>query len=175
MDRMKWLEKLVDEYLDPNDCHDFGWFAGAKDVQSKITRSGMSRNSNGKRHWHQRRIGETTLRRFVNSLLAAQARIEGATNFDSLHAILTERRVKGIGALALYDVALRIGAHRKYWPNSVYLHAGTASGAKRLAILLKDAVLLEACKRRTIAPRMLPRPLRRLKPWQIEDFLCRML
>lgn len=169
------LKMLVEEYLDQKLCHDFDWFREAKNLSAAIERAGMSRNRNGKRHWHQRRLGEMTLRQFVSRLLNVKARISATKDFKSLHDIVAECRVNGVGHLAVYDVALRIGAHRGFKPEAVYLHAGTAKGLKRLAFLVTDKTLLKATRMRTVELGMLPSPLRRLEPWQIEDFLCRTL
>ena len=67
-----------------------------------------------------------------------------------------------IGRLTVYDVTTRIAAHLGLTPECVYMHAGTAVGAKALG--------LEATK--TIGPMELPEAFRRLRPYEIEDCLC---
>jgi hypothetical protein len=44
------------------------------------------------------------------------------------------RPIPGIGELAVYDTALRIGARLGLEPAKVYLHAGTRAGAKALGL-----------------------------------------
>jgi hypothetical protein len=65
--------------------------------------------------------------------------------------------------LTIYDTALRIGASLGLEPQSVYLHAGTRFGARRLGL---------DWRAETIPVSALPPPLRKLKPREIEDLLC---
>lgn len=62
----------------------------------------------------------------------------------------------------MYDVAFRIGSFLGIEPDLVYLHAGTCKGARLLGVRGKVARVDE-----------FPDALRRLEPWQLEDFLCR--
>jgi hypothetical protein len=73
------------------------------------------------------------------------------------------RSVHGIGELYVYDTALRLGAHLRLLPGEVYLHAGMRRGARALG--LDHRV-------RSLAPTKLPTPLRRLRPYEMEDVLC---
>jgi len=41
-------------------------------------------------------------------------------------------RVYGVGELACYDAALRIGGNLNIFPEKIYLHAGTRTGAREL-------------------------------------------
>jgi hypothetical protein len=82
--------------------------------------------------------------------------------FAAIEAAL--KPVHGIGELAIYDIALRIGARCEIEPENVYLHRGTREGAGALGF---DKRL------RYIEPDTLPREFRRLKPYEIEDALCR--
>jgi hypothetical protein len=69
--------------------------------------------------------------------------------------------IKGIGALTVYDIALRIGAHFGQAPMHVYVHAGTRTGARAFNI---TGDLFD--------PKILPKSFSRLAPSEIEDCLC---
>jgi hypothetical protein len=69
--------------------------------------------------------------------------------------------IKGIGALTVYDVAHRIGAHFRKAPLFVYQHAGTRA-ATRVFDISGDS----------FDPRILPKAFSRLAPSEIEDCLC---
>ena len=69
--------------------------------------------------------------------------------------------IKGIGALTVYDIAHRLGAHFGKAPQLVYLHAGTRTGA-RVFNIIGDS----------FDPRILPKAFSRLAPSEIEDCMC---
>ncbi len=62
-----------------------------------------------------------------------------------------------------YDTVFRIGISMGVYPQNVYLHRGTRDGAKALGIY-KGKDVLEMSE--------LPVELRKMKPYQVEDFLC---
>jgi hypothetical protein len=70
--------------------------------------------------------------------------------------------IRGIGALAIYDIATRIGGYLRLEPEVVYLYAGTSKGARALG--------LDGAK--TLDPKALPAAFRVLRPREIEDCLC---
>ena len=88
-----------------------------------------------------------------------------APSFDELHRVVREvgDRIHGIGVLAVYDTALRIGVKRGLLPTRVYLHRGPLSGAGALGIDRSYPV---------ISISELPGPFANLKPHEIEDCLC---
>jgi len=73
------------------------------------------------------------------------------------------RGIDGIGALMVYDTALRLGAFLQLEPDLVYLHAGTRDGAAALGV---DR------SRETVRAEELPAALQALHPHEIEDCLC---
>ena len=89
---------------------------------------------NGKRHYHQRRIPGAALEKSRERLLAELTALRGAKTFDELFKLVNTliRPIPGIGELAVYDTALRIGACFKLEPEKVYVHAGTREGARAL-------------------------------------------
>lgn len=86
-------------------------------------------------------------------------------NFDELFEVVrrTIGPIHGIGALAIYDIAQRIGAHLGLEPEVVYLHRGVVEGARNLGLTTGNGVL---------EPADLPEAFRRLAPYEIEDCLC---
>lgn len=128
----------------------------------------LSCDKDGKRHPHQYRI--TTWNPLSREMLAEALamkykEINKAIDFDELLNILKSIKIRGIGELTNYDVALRIGMYKGMLPQKIYLHAGTREGAKNI---LKKKRL----SRQFITKDELPEPLQNLECWQIEDFLC---
>jgi len=119
--------------------------------------------ANDKIQDHQRRIGRRVLLGARTRLQKAKRRIKHARNFCELIRVveLATADLKRFGALAVYDVAMRIGIWKKIWPKYIYLHAGTREGARALGLSgdrLSKAAFIGM--------------LDGLKPYQIEDFLC---
>jgi hypothetical protein len=108
-------------------------------------------------------VGVVRLRRFADRLLLRNDEIGRARDFDTLHHIVDECRMEGIGALTVYDTAVRIAAFLWLTPQRVYLHAGALSGARKLGVDVRDGV---------VDPEVLPREFRLLEPDEIEDCLC---
>jgi hypothetical protein len=117
----------------------------------------------GKRHAHQRRIPRALLEHVEAKLQAIRRKLSNAADFAALHRLVDEEigSIKGIGALAVYDIAHRIGAYFEKAPERVYLHAGVRVGARALGI-----------GGDSFDPKILPKPFARLAPSEIEDCLC---
>ena len=96
-------------------------------------------------------------------LQAIAAQLQTATSFAELHRLIDRqiKPIRGIGDLAVYDIAHRIGAYLRREPEAVYLHAGTREGARALSLAGKK-----------IEVRELPAGLRKLSAAEIEDCLC---
>jgi hypothetical protein len=122
-----------------------------------------SRHPQYKKHDHQFRISGISMRHTWQRLRRRLSELRRATTFSEVHAIVKECAVAGFGELSIYDAAHRIGAWLGVEPDAVYLHRGTRDGAKALGLDAAAGLL---------AMRQLPRPLRRLTPEQVEDFLC---
>ena len=99
-----------------------------------------------------------------------EARLQGigrklarVASFDDLHRAVEDEvgSLKGIGALTVYDIAQRIGAHFRKAPERVYLHAGTRTGARTFGI-----------SGDSFDPKALPKAFARLAASEIEDCLC---
>jgi hypothetical protein len=134
-----------------------------RSLADAIRQAALSRLPSGKRHPHQRRIPLHVLQAAERRLQAIAAQLQASTSFAELHGLI-ERQIKpirGIGDLAIYDIAHRIGAYLRHAPEAVYLHAGTREGAHALNFAGK-----------TIDVRELPPGLRKLSAAEIEDCLC---
>jgi len=94
-----------------------------------------------------------------------KAPVRRCRSFRELHDLVESRigDIGGIGELAIYDTALRIGAFLRLEPDLVYLHRGTRAGAKALGVPHRGA---------TLTLGQLPAALCRLSPRELEDCLC---
>jgi hypothetical protein len=120
------------------------------------------RDSKNFRHSHQRRIPRHCLIRAERLLLAVKGKLRASRNFDELHEQVSAAiGGGGIGPLTIYDVTHRIGAYLKLHPKLVYLHSGTAAGARHIGI-----------RGQAVAKSALPREFEPLSPAEIEDCLC---
>jgi hypothetical protein len=82
-----------------------------------------------------------------------------------LHELIEDRigALRGIGVLTVFDVANHLGAYLGLEPEVVYLHAGTAGGARVLGL---------DHRAETLDPAELPTAFGCLRPYEIEDCLC---
>jgi hypothetical protein len=128
-----------------------------------IRRAALCLLPDGKRHPHQCLIPKPLLELAEARLQAARKRLARAVDFESLHQVVEAEigSIKGIGALTVYDIAHRIGAHLGKAPTLVYLHRGTRTGAAVLEF-----------RGHTLDPTMLPAAFSRLTAAEIEDCLC---
>jgi hypothetical protein len=116
-----------------------------------------------KRHPHQWRIPGASLKQAARRLNFSHDRLAAAADFETLHRTIDEEigGIRGIGPLAVYDIAHRIGAFLEKTPRLVYLHAGTRMGARLLGF-----------RGPTLDPEHLPPAFTRLSAAEIEDCLC---
>ncbi len=128
-----------------------------------IRKAALCQLPGGKRHPHQWRIPKALLEQVEGRLQGIGRKLAAAPNFAMLHDLVEQEigAIKGIGALTVYDISHRIGAHFGKAPERVYLHAGTKKGAAVFG-LGGDS----------IDPWNLPFPFSRLTPAEIEDCLC---
>jgi len=117
------------------------------------------------RHPHQYRIPGRVLEESRTRLIANISRLRAARTFDDLLRMVAEiiGPISGIGELAVYDTALRIGARFNLFPKKVYLHAGTRDGARAVGL---------AAEGESVEMEEIPEPLRGLTPREVEDVLC---
>ena len=136
-----------------------------KNLEDAITFAALAKDFTGKRFSHQRRIRKNCLMQFRDNVLKYRENINNAKSFEDLHAIVEKARVYGIGELAVYDTAQRIGQYMGLYPNYVYMHAGTRSGARKL--------IGEKARMNMVDKTEFPESFRKLSCAAIEDILCR--
>lgn len=127
------------------------------------------------RYRHLGRMPKVTAREVVDLLLANEADLAKQEDFDSLYNIIrqltTEAHVAKIGAVAWYDIALRIGLvlhDNIFLPDKqLYLHADVKTAAK--------GVMMKSTRARMgyrIATADYQKLFVGMKSTYIEDFLC---
>lgn len=136
------------------------------DLKNTIIYAALAENHIGIRNIHQRRLKKLNLEKFAANLVDNIKKIEDALTFDELLKIVENCKIKGVGELACYDTANRIGAKLGLSPELIYLHAGTKKGAEKL--------LGKRLKGKSIRKTDLPDPLKGndITPSEIEDILC---
>lgn len=149
-------KRAADEYL---------WFANQRTLKEAVSCAALALSEAGKRLSHQRRIPQSVLDESQRLLLASLPRIAKAKSFEDMHQIVKSiiQPISGIGALAVYDTALRIGAKLKLEPNVVFIQAGARTGAQRLGLSVSQE---------SIAVTAFPGAFQKLRPREIEDALC---
>ena len=138
-------------------------YSSLKNIEDAIQFGAMAKLSNGNKHPHQRHLKVEIMKAVKNRLLLEVDKIKKCTSFEELIKIVENCKESGFGELAIYDTALRIGSNINIYPEKVYLHAGTEKGAKELGLKFSN---------RVIEVNELPEELKKLKPYEIEDFLC---
>ena len=132
-------------------------------LEDAITKAALARWRRGRKHPHQNLIKPATLQAARRRLLRIAGELGRCPDFAALHERIKQSigTIRGIGDLAVYDIANRIGAYLDKEPELVYLHRGTRLGAAKLGF-----------RGATINPRDLPRAFDRLSPAHVEDCLC---
>ena len=141
-------------------------FAQLASLNEAIDRAALATDSRGKRFGHQSRIRARSLAEAHTALRRARSAIQGSRSFDELLGVITRALgdVIGIGELFCYDTAFRIGGHLRLYPERVYLHSGTRQGVRALGIRVRQRTALDVAE--------VPKELRALRPYEIEDVLC---
>ena len=163
--KVKNLEMLVKDYLckyedsyEPEDQ----WWAESSTWEKALERAWNSRLENGKMHRHQCHVAPK-LPEGLKIALAANIQPDRFTDFHQLYSWIKSITacVIGLGNTTTYDVARRLGVWMKIQPELVYLHAGSAKGAKKLGIE-GESVILTA----------FPHEIQKLGATHAENFLC---
>lgn len=160
------IELYVADYIRcfrPAAEREIAFYAEQPDLSAVIEVAAKSEDPRGKRHSHQRRIPGAVLNEASRQLLKHKDILASAQDFDDLHARVEGliRPIRGIGDLAIYDIARRIASFLHLEPEHVYLHAGTCQGAKAIGLHGKR-----------IAREQLPIGFEDLTAAEIEDLLC---
>lgn len=160
------LQLLVDDYTtrwgDSYELEDRWWGDKTLTWEEAITRAWKSRFENGKMHGHQRRVANK-LSEGLKVALAYGIKPKHLKDFQSLYDWVKSvvGRVKGLGATTAYDVARRLGAWLRLKPSIVYLHTGTAAGARKFGVEGEVAPLSA-----------FPKEIQALGATHAENFLC---
>jgi hypothetical protein len=160
------LDDIVSDYIREyrDDARkEMRFFEIQRSASAAIRKAALSELPSGKRHPHQRRIPGALLEQVEARLQGIGRKLARAADFAAVHRAVDDEigGMKGIGALTVYDIAHRIGAHFGKAPGLVYLHAGTMTGA-RVFNIGGDS----------FDPAILPKAFSRLGPSEIEDCLC---
>lgn len=141
------------------------FFRQCPSIQRAIEYAARCKLPSGKRHPHQYRLSGEVLAEGERNLQACAAELGRCRSFDELHQVVERELlvIYGIGPVTVYDAATHIGAYLGLEADRVYLHAGTAEGAR--------AIGLEH-RRDGLDPSDLPQPFQRLRAREIEDCLC---
>lgn len=160
------LQLLVHEYIhrwgNSYDIEDRWWGDNTLTWEQAIARAWISRLGHGKMHGHQCRVANK-LSEGLEVALADQMQPEDFKDFQSLYDWVKSvvGRVKGLGATTAYDVARRLGAWLRLEPVVVYLHTGTATGARKFGVEGEIAPLSA-----------FPKEIQALGATHAENFLC---
>ncbi|MBP6872892.1 MAG: hypothetical protein KBC43_12855 [Bacteroidales bacterium] len=98
--------------------------------------------------------------------------IMSARNFDEIHQIVEECKIKGFGPLSIYDTSMRIATKMNIEPDKVYLHAGAAKGMEILEE--KGYVKKGTAEKKFVKNEELPIEMQKLRASENEHFLCSM-
>jgi hypothetical protein len=164
------LESIVDdfnrEFKDRVD-EELDHYKGEKSFFDVIGQASWFENCDGRKHPHQHRIKTIAIRDLSVALSDFdEAALQKLVSFDELHDFIKREAgcIPGIGELAVYDTATRIGSYLGLYPKYVYLHCGTREGAQNIL------------GRRLTEPYLpksdFPEELNDLSPDQIENLLC---
>ena len=161
-------ERAVSDYIKhhrADAARELRFYRSTPTLARAIRRGARARTAEGGKHPHQWRIPRGVLRTFGARLGRREQALSEAASFDELHEAVrgVGDPIRGIGELAVYDTALRIGAQLGLDPERVYLHRGTRDGAAAVGV---------DHRRQSIAVSKLPPSFARLAPHEIEDCLC---
>jgi hypothetical protein len=166
--RFRSLSDLVSDYIRKRRGpanKEMEFFRSRPNLRAAIEYAALSKLPGGDRHPHQYRRSTQTLAEAERRLQAISSELRRCRSFGNLYTRILKEigNIHDVGPLTVYDVANRIGAYLKLEPEEVYLHAGTAAGAKSLGL---------NCHREKFGPVELPPAFIQLKPREIEDCLC---
>jgi hypothetical protein len=151
----RWRHKVLAERQFFKDCS----------YQKAIRYAGRCMRSDDKRQGHHQRRSQETLIEVESVVRECAEEMRACKTFHELHELIHREihPIYDVGPLLVYDAATNIGAHLGLNPDRIYLHSGTAEGAK---------AILRIGSRKTINRSELPSAFMRLRCWEIEICLC---
>lgn len=131
-----------------------------------IMAAALAIDANSKKNKHQWRLSNDLLAQFGESLCGHASDLKKVSSFKELLRTVEKYKLRGIGPLACYDTATRIGARLGIYPEKIYLHAGTRVGA--------ELILGHRIRGKYIDRKMLPEAFQseNLTNDEIENILC---
>ncbi len=160
------LHVLVDDYIrrwgNSYDIEDLWWGEENLTWDNAIERAWKSRFENGKMHGHQCRVAGK-LPEGLQATLSDLKQPEDFQDFQSLYCWIkfVTGGVSGLGSTTAYDVVRRLGVELQLEPVDVYLHAGSATGARKFGIKGEITPLSK-----------FPKEIQALGATHAENFLC---
>lgn len=163
------LSLIINDYKEKRIQYPDTWIAHCASLEvidDVIFNAALSLDHLGRKNGHQRRLRRIDLEKFAINIIDKKEELYTLKKFSDLLVYIEGCKVKGIGELACYDTAYRIGAKLKIHPDKIYLHAGTRIGAERL--------LNKKIREKSISRDLLPFPFQdeNLTNAEIEDILC---
>jgi hypothetical protein len=126
------------QYKEGQECY-YKWYSKADTLGSAVKKAFRSEDKAGNVNSHQCRVGRERLKQAANIATEKLSNNDFA-DFNEIYNFVKKvaQEVDGFGALATYDVAIRISKYCKIEVNEVYFHAGTTKGAIAIGINAKD-------------------------------------
>lgn len=163
------LKKVIDTYIKSDTGNLTKWLQKFDTIIDcicgDIGNTVPPENGKFKKNSHQYRIKNESIVNFCNELKDIDKR--NFSSFHDLFSYVSGIQVAGIGPLAKYDFCLRYGYNRGLTPQVVYIHAGTAIGAKALK---ERGYIKDVNNEMPVSD--FPREFRKLDPMHIENLLC---
>lgn len=158
------LAALVAGYvadIRPEACARLAFYANQASLAAALEVVAAWRDEHGRVEVRQSRLG-----RAVREAAAARIRalsLADAVTFATVHSRVEAALggLRGLGELAVYDVALRLGAVLGLPPQAVFLARGVQAAARVLGVPRARWAAIDA----------FPAEMRRLHAWEVENFL----
>lgn len=132
-----------------------------------IEKAAVGIDPDGLMNNHQHRIGYIVCEKGARELAQYEIEIRKAQSFEEIFEIteIVKNKVFGLGNLWSYDTALRIGFAKRVYPKDVYVQSGVTKGVQKV---MKGTLP----SGRSLSMNYFPNSLQKLKPYQLENFLC---
>jgi len=169
------LSKDIEEYKDTSliNLNKIRKYYESLDFDDAIKKAAQGKNPDGGLNSHQYRLGYDLCERSsrIISKDEYKRRIYKAKTFIDIFQVTEEIRMNTpkLGNLWSYDTALRIAFNKdrdeNMLPNKVFVQCGVKKGVKKI-------LNGKLPKGRSLPVDIFPEEVQKLKPYQIENFLC---
>lgn len=160
------LELLIDEYEADGAIrlrNELEYYRSIKSFADVIVLATQGLGPERSMHKHQCRLGYDLLRQQAAVLVESATLLRQSRSFKELYASIESLRLYGVGPLACYDTAIRLGSWLGLMPTEIYLHCGARQGYRALGLMPRGRIAEIGS---------LPLVLQRLTAVDLEDFLC---